>query len=107
MPGRAAYEKRLRGVILSLVKQQHARQDHRHTDYTLMDTLKTLSYGVHLNLVRELVQDLIERGYLAGVQHQSDLTGETSIEKITITPAGRDLLARRRVDDAVGIDVDE
>jgi len=101
-----AQRKRLRGVILKLVQQRHAKQKHRHYDWSLMDVLNTLHFNVYLNLVRELVQDLVERGCLAAKQDKDKITGEVSISEIEIRPHGRDILEGTATDEGIMVEVE-
>jgi hypothetical protein len=106
MSATPAQKKRLRGVILKLVQQQHAKQQHRHDDYSLMAVLDKLGFDVHLNLVRELVQDLIERRCLAAQQDRDTRSGEVLITKIQICPRGRDVLEGNDSDAAILVEAE-
>ncbi len=102
----SAQNERLRGVILKLIQQQHEDQKHRHDDWSLLGTMEKLHFGVHLNLVRTLLQDLIERGCIAAHQEKDRVRGQTSISEIEMRPRGRDILEGRVKDDAILVEVE-
>jgi len=98
--------RRLRGVVLKLVGMQHANQRHRYDDYSLLETLERLHFPAHLNLVRTIVQDLIERQCLTAEQVRDRRAGEVAIYKIQITPRGRDILEGTIADAGIAVDVE-
>ncbi len=102
----AAAKRRLRGVILKLVAKQHAEQRHRFDDYSLVAVLDKLGFDVYLNLVRELVQDLIERNCLAADQNKDRRSGEMNITRIQVTPHGRDVNEGTAGDAAIAVEVE-
>jgi transcription initiation factor IIE alpha subunit len=88
----AQLQKRLRGEILKLVRENHERQDPRMDDVTLAGVLERLHFDVTVNLIRTLLQDLEERGLISFYQDRDRMTGRVSIRTIQITPRGRDVL---------------
>src|SRR3989304_1641916 len=93
----------MRGTGLKLTYQKHELQEHRSRDETLLIALDQLSFNVHLDLVRELIQDLGDRDYLKFNSTRNRKTGEMVISEIQLTPDGRDLVERIRTDQAVEV----
>jgi hypothetical protein len=100
----AQQKRRLRGTILKLIYEQHEAQQHRLDDVTLTGVLERLQYEVYVNLVRELLQDLDERGFLSFDTEKNRVTGARSIRKIKITPDGRDIIENTTSDPAVEVE---
>lgn len=98
------FKRRLRGVILKLIAQNHDRQDTRLDDVTLTGVLERLQYDVYVDLVRTTLQDLGDRGLLEFTADRNRKTGANSIRKIQITPKGRDLVEGTTSDAAIDID---
>jgi hypothetical protein len=96
-------KRRLRGVILRLISQNHERQQHRLDDITLTGVLERLQYDVYVDLVRTTLQDLGERGLLEFAEDRNRRTGENFIRKIQITPRGRDLVEGTISDPAIDV----
>jgi hypothetical protein len=97
-------KRRLRGVILKLIAQNHEKQQHRLDDITLTGVLERLQYDVYVDLVRATLQDLEERGMLEFAQDRNRKTGETFIRQIQILPKGRDLVEGTISDPAIDVD---
>ena len=100
----AQVKRRLRGVVLDVLCLDHERQGARLDDVTLTAVLERLQYDVHVNLVREIVQDLAERRFVSFVSEKNRTTGTASIRKIQITPDGRDIIEGTASDPAVEVD---
>src|SRR5260370_18056203 len=90
----AQIKRRLRGKILALIYQNHEAQGHRLDDITLAGVLDRLGFDVYGNLVRELLQDLGERGCVKFNEEKNRATGEVSIRQIQILPRGRDTIEK-------------
>jgi hypothetical protein len=88
----AERQRRLRGEILRLVRENHERQDSRIDDVTLAGVLERLRFDVSVNMVRTLLQDMEQRGLLKFSQERDRVTGKVSIRAIEITPRGSDVL---------------
>jgi hypothetical protein len=95
--------RRLRGVILKLIAQNHEKQQMRLDDITLTGVLERLQYDVYVDLVRAMLQDLHERALLEFIEERNRKTGEIFIRKIQITPKGRDLVEGTIGDPAVDV----
>jgi len=104
MSPEAQYKRRLRGMILKLVYENHERQEHRLDDITLTGVLERLQFDVYVNLVRETLQDLGERGLLTFQEVRDRKRGVYSIRKIQISPLGRDLVERTKTDPAIDME---
>ena len=97
----AEAKRRLRGIVLQLVCENHERQGHRLDDITLHGALERLHYDVSRNELKAVLQDLSERGLLSFKEDKNKDTGKVSIRLIQIAPAGRDLVERSKADPAV------
>ena len=106
MSTQSEQKRRLRGVVLELLQQNHERQRPRHSDYTLMAAMDRLSYEIYLDLVRELLQDLADRGYVKLDELRNEKTGEVSMRRIQITPLGKNLVEGIAKDQAVLVRLD-
>lgn len=95
------FRRRLRGVILKLIYQNHDRQEPRLDDVMLAGVLERLQYDISVDMVRTTVQDLGDRGLLNFDQIRDRRNGEVFIRKIQITPKGRDLVEGTASDPAV------
>ncbi|HLZ93361.1 MAG TPA: hypothetical protein VKQ28_16775 [Candidatus Acidoferrum sp.] len=100
----AQMKRRLRGKILSLIYENHESQRTRLDDITLAGVLERLGFDVYGNLVRELLQDLGERGCLKFNQEKNRVNGEVSIRQIQILPRGRDVVEKTVGDAAVDVE---
>ncbi|HLJ89558.1 MAG TPA: hypothetical protein VKZ53_22300 [Candidatus Angelobacter sp.] len=100
---REAQMKRWRGVVLSLVRNGHIKQESRLDDLSLWGLMQDLGYPVSKNDVLTLLQDLCELGYLKFAQHKDDVTGEVSISEIQITALGLRIVARIATDPLVQV----
>ncbi|MGH7936715.1 MAG: hypothetical protein ACREF8_06875, partial [Chthoniobacterales bacterium] len=98
------HKRRLRGMILKLVYENHEAQNHRLDDVTLTGVLERLQFDVYVNAVRELLQDLGERGLLSFKQERDRTTGRISIRQVQISPKGRDLVENTTSDPAVEVE---
>jgi hypothetical protein len=105
MPGPIdfATKRVMRGVILKLIYQKHERQETRFRDLTLLAALDQLSFRVYEDLVRELLQDLSERGLLKFESEKNRKTGAVAIWAIQLTPLGRDIVEGYVKDAAVDV----
>jgi hypothetical protein len=97
-------KRRLRGMILQLVYENHEKQKHRLDDVTLTGVLERLQFDVYTNLVRELVQDLGERKFLTFDETRDRDSGRVAIRKIQISPSGRDIVEKTIKDLAVDVE---
>jgi transcription initiation factor IIE alpha subunit len=97
-------KRRLRGVILQLVYENHEKQKHRLDDVTLTGVLERLQFDVYVNLVREILQDLQERKLLSFELVKDRQTGRMSIMRVQISPAGRDIVEKTTADPAVDVE---
>jgi DNA-binding PadR family transcriptional regulator len=105
MAASSAHQKRrLRGVMLKLVYENHEAQQYRLDDVTLTGVLERLQFDVYVNLVREILQDLNERGFISYESEKNRTTGAHPIRKIKITPKGRDLIEKTTTDPAVEVE---
>jgi hypothetical protein len=100
----AQMKRRLRGKILALIYENHELQRSRLDDITLAGVLERLGFDVYGNLVRELLQDLGERGCLQFNQEKNRVSGEVSIRQIQILPRGRDVVEKTIGDAAVDVE---
>ncbi len=100
----AQVKRRLRGKILALIYENHESQRMRLDDITLAGVLERLGFDVYGNLVRELLQDLEERGCVKFNQEKNRATGEVSIRQIQILPRGRDVIEKTSADPAVDVE---
>jgi len=100
----AQQKRRLRGVVLKLVYENHEAQQHRLDDVTLTGVLERLQFDVYVNLVREILQDLEERGFVSFDSEKNRTTGAHAIRKIKITPDGRDIIEKTTTDPAVEVE---
>lgn len=82
--------RRLRGQILMLLRGRHNAQRSRMDDIALTHALQSLAFTVGLNDVVTLLQDLRGRRFVDFTQRHNSFTGRVYIEKIELTPAGRD-----------------
>ena len=96
-------KRRLRAEILKLVYENHESQRLRLDDVTLFAIMARLNFDVHVNLVRELLQDLHERECVKFDEDKNRITGEVAIRKIQILPRGRDIVERTTIDRAVDV----
>lgn len=98
------HKRRLRGMILKLIYENHEAQNRRLDDVTLTGVLERLQFDVYVNAVRELLQDIEERKLISFRQERDKVSGRTSIRQIQITPAGRDLVEKTTSDPAVEVE---
>jgi len=97
-------KRRLRGVILKLVYENHEKQRHRLDDLTLHGVLERLHYDLSRNEVRTLVQDLGERDCLKCIEERDKDSGKVSLRQIQILPRGRDLIEKSETDAGVEVE---
>jgi transcription initiation factor IIE alpha subunit len=100
----AQQKRRLRGVVLKLIYENHEAQQHRLDDVTLTGVLERLQFDVYVNLVREILQDLKERKFISYDSEKNRTTGTHAIRKIQITPCGRDIIEKTTADPAVEVE---
>jgi len=104
MNANAQVKRRLRGTMLKLVYENHEAQGHRMDDVILTGVLERLGFDAYVNLTRELLEDLKERGFVAFEKERNRATGKISIRKIQITPAGADIIEGTKADPAVDVE---
>ena len=97
-------KRRLRGVVLKLIYENHEAQKHRLDDTTLTGVLRRLQYDVYGNLIREILQDLRDRGLVSFEGQRDKMTGSRTIRMIQITPAGRDIIEKTSTNPAVEVE---
>jgi transcription initiation factor IIE alpha subunit len=97
-------KRRLRGVVLKLIYENHEAQKHRLDDVTLTGVLERLQFDVYVNLVREILQDLRERGLISYDGQRDRMSGSHAIRKIQITPGGRDIIEKTSSNPAVEVE---
>jgi transcription initiation factor IIE alpha subunit len=100
----AQQKRRMRGTILQLLYENHEAQKTRYDDVTLTGVLERLQFDVSVNLVRELLQDLRERGMVSFDQQKNRYTGAITIRKIQISPGGVDIIEKTKTDPAVDVE---
>ena len=99
----AQIKRRLRAEILKLIYENHESQRIRLDDLTLFSVMERLQFDAHLNLVRELLQDLRERGFVKFAEDKNRTTGEVALRQIQILPRGCDILEKTISDPAVDV----
>jgi hypothetical protein len=97
-------KRRLRGVVLKLIYENHEAQKHRLDDVTLTGVLERLQFDVYVNLVREILQDLEERKLVSFHTERNRMTGTTAIRMIQILPGGRDIVEGTSTNAAVEVE---
>ncbi len=97
-------KRRLRGVVLKLIYENHESQKHRLDDVTLTGVLERLQFDVYVNLVREILQDLQERRLINFDLERNRVTGTSAIRQIQITPGGRDIIEKTSSNPAVEVE---
>jgi len=100
----AQQKRRMRGVILKLIYENHEAQAARVDDVTITGVLERLQFDVSVNMIREILQDLKDRGFLRYAETRNRFSGAKSIGKIEITAAGRDIVEKTTVDPAVDVE---
>lgn len=96
-------KRNMRGAILLTVYQRRSRQEKRHDLKSLVSVLNNLDFIVGTDVVCELVQDLCIAGYLTCVQGIDPKTSDTTIEKVTLTPEGRNIVEQIKTDPAIDV----
>ena len=97
-------KRRLRGMVLKLIYENHYGQKHRLDGITLHGVLERLHFDVSRNQVRTVLQDLKDRNLLRFTQEKDPDTGKISIRQIQVRPAGIDLQERTTTDPAVEVE---
>ena len=97
-------KRRLRGVVLKLIYENHEEQKHRLDDVTLTGVLERLQFDVYVNLVREILQDLEERKLVSFYTERNRMTGTKAIRMIQILPGGRDIVEGTSTNAAVEVE---
>ena len=87
-------KRRLRGEVLKLIYENHEAQQAWMDELTLTSVLEGLRFDVHVNLVREILHDLKQRGFVSFDEQRDRVTGGSPIRLIQITPAGRDIIEK-------------
>ena len=96
-------QERLRGGILELIFERHHNQQTRFSDVTLWSMLLRVGFSLGQDEVVTVLQDLCDREYVRFEEDKNRRTGRTSLAMIQITPKGRDLIERRRTDEAISL----
>ncbi len=97
-------KRRLRGMILKLLYQNHEAQRTRLDDVTLAGVLERLQFDVYVNLIREILQDLKDRGLVSFETQRDKVSGYFAIRQIQITPSGRDIIEKTSINPAVDVE---
>jgi hypothetical protein len=82
----------LRGSILKLLRARHNTQLSRMDDVALTHALISLAFRIEVKAVVTVLQDLRGRGYVQYTQRRDPITLRTRVEKIELTPEGRDIV---------------
>jgi hypothetical protein len=88
--------RRLRGQILLLLRARHNVQASRYDDVGVTHALQSLAFEIGIGDAVTILQDLEGRGYVRYVQRHDSVTGRVYLEKIELTPAGRDQVEENR-----------
>ncbi|MGD0014841.1 MAG: hypothetical protein ABSD56_10515 [Bryobacteraceae bacterium] len=96
-----ALRRRLRGLLLVLIYENHEQQRHRLDDLTLWGALDRLHFDIARNEIRTLLQDLAERDCIAFTEDRNLETGHTALRQIMLRPHGRDLVEKTVADAAI------
>lgn len=91
-------------MVLKLIYENHEAQKNRLDDVTLTGVLERLQFDVYVNLVREILQDLRERGLVSFDGQKDRISGSYAIRKIQITPGGRDIIEKTSSNPAVEVE---
>jgi hypothetical protein len=86
-----AQNKRTRGVIIDVLYNRHAAQQHRVDHVVLWHVLTDLGCDVGENDVLTQLQDLQDRGYVKYEEKKDRRTNRVDIFKVQLTSRGRDL----------------
>ncbi len=100
----AAKQRRLRGLILRLIYNNHARQRTRLDDLTIHGGIQRMSFDVSRDEIKTVLQDLADRFYVRFAQEKDEETGRISLRLVQITAEGRDIVERTKKDPAVEIE---
>lgn len=100
----AEADRRLRGLILKLVIQEHRAQAHRMDGITLAAILDRLGYPVGTDTVLTLCQDMKKRGLIDFIEERNTNTGKVRILKIETAPRGWNVMEGTEVDPGVTFD---
>jgi hypothetical protein len=97
-------KRRLRGEIVRILYLGDEARQARLDDLTLIAVLEKMQFNVYVDLVRELLHDLKERGFIDFAEERSRATGKSSLRQIRLTPAGRDIFEKTSASPAVEVD---
>lgn len=95
--------RRLRGVALKLLCDNHDEQKSRLDDVSLWSALIRLAFDVSQNELITICQDLEGRGYVKFQTLKNKRTGDVELRQIELCPKGRDLLEGTIEDRAVEV----
>ena len=93
--------KRLRGMIVEVLYDRHAQQQHRIDHVILWHILQDLGRDVSENEALTALQDMSDRGYVRYEQTKDRKTGAVNVYLIQLTARGRDLREETISDPAV------
>jgi len=96
--------RRLRGEVLKVIYKNHGAQQARMDEMTLTSVLEGLHFDVHVNLVREILHDLKDRGLVSFEEPRDRRSGASPIRQIQITPEGRDIIEKTGRNPGVEVD---
>jgi transcription initiation factor IIE alpha subunit len=96
-------KRRLRGEVLKLIYGNHETQQARIDEMTLTSVLERLRFDVSVNLVREVLHDLRERGFVSFDEQRDRVTGRSPIRQVQITPGGSDIVEETGSDPGVEV----
>jgi hypothetical protein len=96
-----ALKRRLRGLLLRLIYENHERQKHRLDDLTLWGALDRLHFDTGRDEIRTLLQDLQERDCISFTPDRNLDTGKVALRQIMLRPRGRDLVEKTVTDPAI------
>ena len=100
----AYMKRRLRGEILRVLCLGDRARKIRLDDVTLTGVFERLQFDVNVDLVRGLLRDLEERGFVNFTVERNWAAGKSSLRQIGITPAGRDIFEKTGSSPAVEVD---
>lgn len=100
----AEADRRLRGLILKLVIQEHRAQAHRMDGIQLVGVLDRLGYQVGSDTVLTLCQDMKKRGLIDFTEERNQYTGKVRILKIESLPRGWNVMEGTEQDPGVAFD---
>jgi len=94
--------KSARGLILKAAyREQKKRDEVPLNDVNLRSFLQKLSFKFARNPLKDLLDDLRERGYLTFTVDTDEDTGYELYNNIRVTPAGRDIVLGVKQDETI------